>query len=56
MVLHWSMLFDLPIIALAGLFALFLPFGTALSLAGVFTGPLLLLWRAVGGMVARRPL
>jgi len=41
MVLHWSLLFDLPILALAGLFSIFVPFATALSLAGAFTGPLL---------------
>lgn len=51
MVLHWSMLFDLPIIALAGLLSLFVPFATALSLAGIFTGPLIayvVLWAAWG--------
>jgi hypothetical protein len=39
-VLHWTMLFDLPIIALTGLASLVVPFEQALHLAGMFTGPL----------------
>src|SRR6266568_4966726 len=40
MVLHWTMLFDLRIIALTGLASLVMPFEQALHLAGMFTGPL----------------
>src|SRR5262249_42802822 len=39
-VLHWTMLFDLPIIALTGLASLVMPFERALHLAGMVTGPL----------------
>src|SRR6266480_3396444 len=39
-VLHWTMLFDLPIISLTGLASLIMPFEQALHLAGMFTGPL----------------
>ncbi|HLG88380.1 MAG TPA: hypothetical protein VKZ79_14425 [Alphaproteobacteria bacterium] len=49
MVLHWSILFDLPIVALAAILSLVMPFATALSVAGAFTGPLLayaILWAA----------
>jgi hypothetical protein len=49
MVLHWSILFDLPIVALAAILSLVMPFATALSVAGAFTGPLFayaILWAA----------
>src|SRR5262245_48960065 len=39
-VLHWTMLFDLPIIALTALASLFIPFERALHLAGTITGPI----------------
>jgi hypothetical protein len=40
MVLHWTMLFDLPIIVLTGLLSLVMSFERALHFAGMSTGPL----------------
>jgi hypothetical protein len=41
MVVHWSLLFDLPILAVAWILSWFMPFAAALHLAGIFTGPVI---------------